>query len=170
MAIFGLSTHKVVEVGKLNGLLTGKMEAQSAYDTGVANGTLDNGFILAFDTATGELEKAAAGSSEMFLHYTEELMDGPVNGYEYFTVEADADGICYPRAIRLELGDEFVTNNFGGTLPAVGSTAVAQVVNGVITITATPVDGPLFLVTRDTLPNGTAAASVKLITFAYDAA
>lgn len=161
MAIFGLTIHKIVEVGKLHGLLSGHMIAQAAYDTGVANGTLDNGFILALDQATGKLVKAAAGSKEIFLHYTEELMTGLVSGYEYFTVEADANGICYPRAIALYVGDEFVTNNVAGTIPTDGSFAKAQIVNGVITVNALPTAGnPLFLVKKDTLPNGTAAAYV----------
>lgn len=164
MAIFGLTTHRIVEVGKLHGLLSGHMIAQAEYDTGSANGTLDNGFILTLDKATGKLVKAGAASKEIFLHYTEELMTGLVSGYEYFTVEADANGICYPRAIALYVGDEFVTDNVAGTIPANGSFAKAQIANGVITVNAAPTAGnPLFLVKKDTLPNGTAAAYVLYV-------
>lgn len=163
MAIFGLTTHKIVEVGKLHGLLSGHMIAQAPMNIGAGN-TLDNGFILTLDQATGKLVKAAAASKEIFLHYTEELMTGFVSGYEYFTVEADADGICYPRAIALYVGDEFVTDNVAGTIPANGSFAKAQIVNGVITVNALPTAGnPLFLVKKDTLPNGTAAAYVMYV-------
>lgn len=164
MAIFGLTTHKIVEVGKLQGLLSGHMIAQAEYDTGVANGTLDNGFILNLDQATGKLVKAADGGNPVFLHYTEELMTGLVSGYEYFTVEADADGICYPRAIALYVGDEFVTNNVAGTIPTSLGTAV--IVNGVITVGAAVPGEALFLVKKDTLPNGAAAAYVLFVGYA----
>lgn len=161
MAIFGLNTHKVVEVGKLHGLLSGHMIAQAAFDTEEEYGTLDNGFILNLDQATGALVKAEDGSQPVFLHYTEELMTGPVAGYEYFTVEADADGICYPRAIALYVGDEFVTDNFAGELAE--DFAPAVVVDGVLTVDDAVQGEALFLVKKDRLPNGKVAAHVLYV-------
>lgn len=169
MAIFGLNTHKVVEVGKLHGLLSGHMIAQAAYeDPNIGTeqapsylGYLDNGFILNLDQATGTLVKAEDGSQPVFLHYTEELMTGPVAGYEYFTVEADADGICYPRAIALYVGDEFVTDNFEGELAE--DFAPAIVVDGVLTVDDAVQGEALFLVKKDRLPNGKVAAHVLYV-------
>jgi len=166
MAIFGLQPHKIVEVGKLHGLLSGHMIAQASMTIGAGN-TLDNGFILNLNQATGALEKAADGTAPVFLHYTEELLNGPVSGLEYFTVEAEADGLCYPRAIALYVGDEFVTNNIDVTVALTTALQPAVVVDGVLTVAAAPAAGEaLFLVKKDTLPNGAAAAYVMYVGYA----
>ena len=111
-----LQKHKIVEVNKLTGLLSGHMVAQAPYRQVATETYLDNGAIL-FLNASAELQLGTSGAelAQPFLHYTEELMNGPVNGYEFFTVdldsELDGDSVCYPRAIGLQVGDEFTTNN-----------------------------------------------------------
>lgn len=163
MAIF-VGNHKIVEVGKLHGLLSGHMIAQMPYsNAGIS--TFDNGFILAMNkaAASGELKLAGASDKEVFLHYTEELMNGFYAGLEYFAIEKDSDGKFYPRAIALYPGDEFVTNNVAA-VPAAGTPVLAQPVAGVLTATDNPAEGfPVFRMEKDVLPSGVAAAKVTYL-------
>lgn len=160
--------HKIVEVGKLHGLLSGHMVAQAPYNQVDEEEYLDNGAILFLDKAAELVlgNDADAILKQPFLHYTEELMNGIFNGLEYFTVELE-DGVCYPRAIALYEGDEFVTNNIAGTIPAAGAKKFAWLVDGVLTIAdavpAEAYEGPLFVVEKDVLPAGEAAAKLTLI-------
>lgn len=165
-----LTKHKVVEINNMLALRTGHMIAQAKY-TGAANGYIDNGEILFLNTV-GDLVKAEGTNpilKQPFLHYTEELLTGPVSGNEYFTVELDANGVGYPRALALHEGDEFTTSNFETALTLaantkyfgiIGANEIIEVVNA---LPATPYKGPLFVATKDTLAAGQAAVNLVLI-------
>jgi len=167
-----LQKHKIVEVNKLVGLLSGHMVAQAKFET--EDAFLDNGHILFLDlngnlVMHGDADAATLG--QPFLHYTEELMDGPVSGYEYFTVEV-MDGVAYPRAIALYEGDEFTTNNIANL---VGEGAFADWDNGeawavlddglltLIDELPEAYEGPLFKAFKDRLPAGQVAARLVLL-------
>lgn len=165
-----LSKHKIVEVNNMLALRTGNMIAQAKY-TGTANGTLDNGNILFLNTV-GDLvlaEGANAIIKNPYLHYTEELLTGPVSGNEYFTLELDADGVGYPRALALTEGDEFTTSNFETALTLANNTVyygiigANEIISVVAAIPATPYVGPLFVAKKDTLAAGQAAVNLVLI-------
>lgn len=171
--INSLTTHKIVEPNKLNALRTGNMVAQAPYRQVAAETYLDNGAILFLDTAAELVlgNHANAQLEQPFLHYTEENMNGPVLGTKYFTVDLDeligATPVCYPRALALEVGDEFTTNNIAGTIPAAGTKKFAILTAGVLTIAdaipTTAYEGPLFVLDRDTLADGTVAAHLTLL-------
>lgn len=162
-----LQKHKIVEVNKLHGLLSGHIVAQAKFET--EDDYLDNGAILFLDNqANLVLAGEDAKMAQPFLHYTEELMDGPVIGYEFFTVEAQ-DGIVYPRAIALYEGDEFTTNhiaNLEGEDPYEWADENwAVLVDGVLTLVddASDAEGPVFAAFADRLPAGQKAARLVLI-------
>lgn len=168
-----LSKHKIVEVNRLTGLLSGHMVAQAPYRTTAK--TFDNGAIMFLDDVAELVlgSDAAAQKKQPFLHYTEELLTGPVSGLEYFTVDVvgsdgvSVEGVCYPRAIALYEGDQFTTNNIAGTIPAANVKKFAWLVAGVLTIAdakpATTYEGPLFVVEKDTLPAGQPAVRLTLV-------
>lgn len=170
-----LTAHKIVEVNNLVGLRSGHIVAQAPYRQVDAETYLDNGNILFLDTAAELVlaDHADAILKQPFLHYTEELMNGPVMGTKYFTVDLDetlgVDAVCYPRAIALYEGDEFTTSNFETRLTLASGTKYFGVVgaNNIIEIVdAVPVtayEGPLFVAEKDTLAAGDAAVHLTLI-------
>lgn len=163
--INSLSKHKIVEVNKSVGLLNGHVVAQAPYRQVADQTYLDNGWIMFLDDAA-ELVIGAGHKAQPFLHYTEELMTGPVIGAEYFTVDLDqtfdGDAVCYPRAIALYEGDEFTTNNFvkASDLAWADVKFAALDADGAIELlAAVPTDdyeGPLFAAKKEVLPVGAA--------------
>ena len=174
--INSLTKHKIVEPNKLAGLINGHMIAQAPFRDAV-NLYLDNGVILFLDEKAELVigSDANAKKKQPFLHYTEELMNGPVNGSEYFTVDIE-NGLCYPRAIALYEGDEFTTNNFsteigGGLVADTKYFAYVDFATGDFEVVdAEPANGgglayvgPLFVAEKDTLAAGQAAVRLTLI-------
>ena len=168
--INSLTKHKIVEINKSVGLLNGHVVAQAPYraqeiSTGVFETYLDNGCVMFLDDAA-ELVVGAGHMAQPFLHYTEELMTGPVIGAEYFTVDLDqtfdGDAVCYPRAIALYEGDEFTTNNFvfkAGVSWTNGKFAVLNADGALEVVAAIPTaayEGPLFAAKKEVLPVGAA--------------
>lgn len=171
--INSLTKHKIVEPNKLAGLINGHMVAQAPFRDAV-NLYLDNGAILFLDEKAELVlgSDAEARKKQPFLHYTEELLNGPVNGSEFFTVDIE-NGLCYPRAIALYEGDEFTTNNFstaiGGGLVA-GTKYFAYVdfaAKDFEVVAAVPTGinyvGPLWVAEKDTLAAGQPAVRLTLI-------
>lgn len=159
-----LQKHKIVEVNKLSGLLGGRIVAQAPFYTDAD--WVDNGWIM-FLNADGELVLAedADFTAQPFLHYTEELMDGPVSGYEFFTVDVQ-DGVCYPRAIALEVGDEFTTNNIANLDAFDGWDAPVYAVlddNDLVLTDTAPETGLVFAAFKDRLPAGQPAARLVVV-------
>lgn len=163
--INSLTKHKIVEINKSVGLLNGHVVAQAPYRQVAAETFLDNGWILFLDDAA-ELVIGAGHKAQPFLHYTEELMTGPVIGAEYFTVDLDdtlgGDKVCYPRAIALYEGDEFTTNNYVFASGVTWTNGVFAIVNAdgeievVDAIPTTAYEGPLFKAAKEILPIGAA--------------
>jgi hypothetical protein len=153
-----LPTFKVFEVNNLTGLRNGHILANMPADVAhiakvTVNGNeyVENGIILGLD-ADGTVSNYDASKHDMpFVHYTEELLS-LLNELRLFA-EPIVDGVVYPRAIGLYVGDTFTTNNYAGT---VEGAKYAKVVNGVLTLQATA-DGAMFKATPSTLPDGTDA-------------
>lgn len=163
--INSLAKHKIVEINKSVGLLNGHVVAQAPYRQVAAETFLDNGWIMFLDDAA-ELVIDAGHKAQPFLHYTEELMTGPVIGAEYFTVDLDdvldGDKVCYPRAIALYEGDEFTTNNFVFDTAVTwtnGKFAILDANGQLMVVAAIPTtayEGPLFAAKKEVLPVGAA--------------
>ena len=180
--INSLTKHAIVEINKSVGLLNGHVVAQAPYRQVADETFLDNGWIMFLDDAA-ELVIDAGHKAQPFLHYTEELMTGPVIGAEYFTVDLDdtldGDKVCYPRAIALYEGDEFTTNNFvfaSGVAFGAGSgetEGLFAVLNGdgkLEVRAAAPTssyEGPLFKARKEVLPVGAAYTQGTAIVAAH---
>lgn len=174
--INSLSKHKIVEINKSVGLLNGHVVAQAPYRQVADETYLDNGWIMFLDDAA-ELVIGAGHKAQPFLHYTEELMTGPVIGAEYFTTDLDqtldGDAVCYPRAIALYEGDEFTTNNFVFATDVDWTNGVFAIVNadGALEVTdaipTTAYDGPLFAAKSEALPVGSAYTQGTVISAAH---
>lgn len=163
MSYFGnFSTHKVVEMNQSTGLRIGHMVAQTPFVKGDETlDSLDNGYILALDTAKDGLKLAVGDENRIFIHFTEEHMPIMNAGLKYFTVPFMGEGktaYCYPRAIALYENDTWTTNNFVGEQPE--AETVAAVINGqfVIDKTGAANTGHLFIAKPTTLPDGKTAA------------
>ena len=157
MAILNfLPEFKIVEINRSTGLVAGHVLAQFplADDAGLAvekGGVsyLENGFIVSLNT---DLELVPfTGQAQPLLVFTEELNTFFDGLKWYATMEDEEDGIIYPRAIGLFVGDAFTTNNFAGTYT---TQAFAKVVDGVLTLQATADGDTLFAVEESTLPTG----------------
>jgi hypothetical protein len=104
-----------------------------------------------------------------FIIYNEELMTGPYTDLKYFAEVFDADNIAYPRALALNVGDSFTTNNYVGTY----SGALYATINGdgkLALATALPTTayrGPVFACVPGFLPDGT-SQGVEFTVIALD--
>lgn len=154
---------KVVEINDAPALRNGHMLAQSpAYAANAVGGNfpvlpsktvgdykfIENGIIVGLGS-TGVLEAFDIEKHAIpFLHFTEELTSGPLDGLNQFAIPTEAGVPVYPRCIALYVGTTFTTDNY-----TAGTGAFADVVDGVLTIGAS---GP-FVVKASTLPNGDTA-------------
>ena len=158
MAILNfLPEFKIVEINRSTGLVAGHVLAQFplADDAGleVTYGGVDyleNGFIVGLGAGL-ELEPYdAADHAQPFLVYAEELNTFFDGLKWYATMEDEEDGIIYPRALGLFVGDAFTTNNYA--VGGASDPAYAKVVNGVLTLQDTADGDTLFAVEESTLP------------------
>lgn len=164
-----LTKYKAVEVNKLAGLLNGHIVAQTVMKA--ATPVVQNGLILFLtkDNELGLINATGASKFQPFLHYTEELLTFAY-GNEYFAVTVE-DGECYPRAIGLYEGDEFTTNNIknmdfanwdeGEAWATIDTDGALKLVTAYPTASY---EGPVFKAYKDTLPTGTPAARLVLLT------
>lgn len=157
-----LPSHKVVEINLSTGIRIGHMLAQHAYKPDGGTLTVDNGLFFRMSKANPDEVVLADDENAVgpyYLHYTEELLThGLSNAKKYFAVEVE-DGVCYPRCIALYSGDTFTTDNFTGTLESAKFASVGA--DGVLALSATyPTGaGPVFQVTKATLPDGITPAA-----------
>jgi hypothetical protein len=104
--------------------------------------------------------KDISAQLEPFIIFNEELMTGPYTDLKYFAEVFDADNVAYPRALKLNVGDSFTTNNYVGTY----SGAKYATINGdgklaiAAALPTTAYNGPLFAVVPGYLPDGTTQA------------
>lgn len=147
---------KVVEINNVAALRMGHVIAQTpAVVAGVPVKEvgeykfLENGAIVGYDEAGDLKSYDAAKHTQPCLVYTEELVTSDLlEGLDQFANLFEGD-VCYPRALPLNLGDTFTTNNFSGDL----ADGYGAVVNGVITIQANRA-GAMFIVKKSDLPAG----------------
>jgi uncharacterized protein YneR len=159
MAILNfLPEFKIVEINRSTGLVAGHVLAQFPLaddaELKVTYGGVDyleNGFIVGLGS---DLELAPFDSTkhaQPLLVFTEELNTFFDGLKWYATMEDEEDGIIYPRALGLFVGDAFTTNNYdvptGVTAPK-----FAKVEDGVLTLQATATGDTLFAVEESTLP------------------
>jgi hypothetical protein len=172
---------KVVEINNSLALRIGHVVAQQPLDKDdieasgkvvpvSVDGYLDNGFFFKLDAA-GAVRVPVDGVGPVYLGYSDALLDLREN-YGLLKDFADKfgdDDVIVPRLVALYPGDVFTTDNFAGSVPAAGATAIAYVnfATGVLTIGAVPTDpayvGPVFSVTSSTLPDGETVAIEALV-------
>ena len=139
-----LPEFKVFEPNRMTGLVTGHVLAQfplnpaSTLIKAVGNGgavkVIENGYIVGLGNGLLIDKFAPANHGQPFVVFTEEL-NTLLAGNKYFATEAGADGVIYPRAVALYVGDVFTTNNYdldGKTNPK-----FAKVVDGLLTLQVT---------------------------------
>lgn len=151
-----LPTFKVFEVNNLTGLRNGHMLAQMKADVAniakVTAGNSDwveNGIIVGLDAAGTISNYDPAKHEQPFVHYTEEILS-IFPELRLFACEIE-DGVVYPRAIALYVGDTFTTNNYTGEYE---TAKYAKVVDGVLNL-QTEADGDtMFMATPTTMPDG----------------
>lgn len=157
-----LPRFKVVEINNVAALRMGHVIAQTpAKEAGVATKTvgdykfLENGVIVGLD-ADGTLKNFdKANHYQPCLIYTEELV---ANGFLDQFANLMEDGVCYPRALPLNLGDTFTTNQFKGTI----GDGYGVVTDGIINIQAAK-EGAMFIVKKSNLPAGQEAIECTYI-------
>lgn len=161
-----LPKFKIVEINNVAALRMGHVIAQTpAYVSGtgaiVTSKTvgdykfIENGVIVGLDSTNRLANYDATKHSQPCLVYTSELITANIlSGLDQFANQADANGEVYVRALPLNLGDTFTTNNYDGTL----ANGWAKVVDGVITMEETATADTLFIVKKTTLPTGVDAA------------
>lgn len=162
-----LPKFKIVEINNVAALRMGHVIAQTpAYVKGegkvlITSRTegsyqfVENGVIVGLDQTNVLANYDAKKHSQPCLVYTEELVTANLlSGLDQFSNLADANGEVYVRALPLNLGDTFTTNNVDGTI----ADGFAKVVNGVITMESAVSADTLFIVKKSTLPTGIAAA------------
>jgi hypothetical protein len=166
--LFDSTTFKVVEINNVVALRTGHILAQhelpKAKFLGGSETYVQNGEIV-FLGVDGKLatrnqlaDNAVIDNLKPFLIFNEELMTGPYTDLKYFAEVFDGD-VAYPRALALNVGDTFTTDNYvlvSGTSFAQGLYAIINA-NGKLEVRKDlTVDyvGPLFAVVGSTLPDG----------------
>ena len=180
MLINLLPKFKLVEINNVAALRMGHVIAQTpAYvdgDGAKVTATVvgeykfvENGLIVGYD-ATGVLANyEAAKHSQPCLIYTEELITANlVEGLDQFAeLVPGANKPVYPRALPLNLGDTFTTNNIVNI--DLENAAYASVVDGRLTL-STGAEGAMFIAKLSDLPAGQKAYEFTYIGFPAKAA
>lgn len=157
MTRYTKGNYKVVEINNMTALRSGQMAAQSpALKTDFPGAdVLENGWILGYKPVKVDgvdvlgLAPYTEGDA-IFLHYTEELFLGDSIQLNTFAVNFDNEGIAYPRALALNIGDVFTTNNVAGDISKPG---YFNVVDGLLTAVESP-EGHAFYGVPTYLPDG----------------
>lgn len=166
---YAVRNFKVVEINNLVALRSGHIIAQAAmakakYLDG-AQDFVQNGDILFLDVDGALKTRNQLNSTDTknylqpILHYTEELLTGPVTDLKYFAVEWEAGNICYPRGLVLNVGDTFTTDNYvmaSAVNFADGAYATINSAGKIEVNSALPTgayEGPLFKAVPSTLPD-----------------
>lgn len=178
--LFDSTTFKVLEVNNMVALRSGHIVSQvilpknkflDGSQTYIQNGEIvfldvDGKFATLNKVGTTDGSTAITNAADVkpqlvpFIIFNEELMTGPYTDLKYFAEVFDADNLAYPRALALNVGDSFTTNNYVGTQ----STAAYATINSdgkIALATALPTTayrGPLFKAVPNYLPDGTTAA------------
>lgn len=168
---------KVVEINNVAALRMGHVIAQTpAYVSGdgaivtpTAVGTakvIENGLIVGLDSSNRLANFDATKHSQPCLIYTEELVTGSVvEGLDqYANVVNYKDGedyeYAYVRALPLNLGDTFTTNN---VVKIEEGKTFAKVTNGRLELEASASADTMFIAKKTTLPAGQDAVEFTYI-------
>lgn len=164
---------KVVEINNSVALRSGAIIAQTPLKKAglwASAEFIENGYFFNLDVngelkAPGNVASVALKLSQApILHFTEELMTGPLTDLKYFAEIWEKDGVtAYPRGLVLTVGDTFTTNNFIGNYA--DGVAVLTPAGQLVTDASIPANvpiaeypngysGPLFRVIKSTLPDG----------------
>ena len=161
-----LPKFKIVEINNVAALRMGHVIAQTpAYVTGegvkVAAKTVgdykfvENGIIVGLDKTNRLANYVATDHSQPCLVYTEELnTNGLLSGLDQFANQADVNGEVYVRALPLNLGDTFTTNNYTGSFAEGATEGWATVVDGVLSLQTEAAETTLFIAKKSNLPAG----------------
>lgn len=177
--LFDSTTFKVLEVNNIVGLRSGHMLSQVVLPKNKfldgAQTYIQNGEIVFLDVdgklatlnkvGTTDGSTAITNAADVkpqlqpFIIYNEELMTGPYTDLKYFAEVFDADNLCYPRALKLNVGDAFVTDNYVIGAGTQANAAYATINgNGKIStsnvLPTTAYRGPLFTAATAYLPDG----------------
>jgi hypothetical protein len=175
--LFDQTTFKVLEVNNIAALRNGHMLSQIVLPKnkflGGSATYIENGEIVFLDVdgklatlnkvgttnGTDAITNAADVKPQLqpFIIFNEELMTGPYTDLKYFAEVFDADNVAYPRALALNVGDSFTTNNYVGTY-ANAAYATINTDGKLALATALPTTayrGPLFACVPGYLPDGT---------------
>jgi hypothetical protein len=181
--LFDQTTFKVLEVNNIAALRNGHMLSQIVLPKnkflGGSEAYIQNGEIVFLDVdgklatlnkvGTTDGSTAIVNAADVkpqlqpFIIFNEELMTGPYTDLKYFAEVFDADNVAYPRALALNVGDSFTTDNYvvGAGTQANGAYATING-NGKLStsnvLPTTAYRGPLFAVATTTLPDGSTAA------------
>jgi hypothetical protein len=181
--LFDQTVFKVLEVNNIAALRNGHMLSQIVLPKnkflGGSATYIENGQIVFLDVdgklATHNNLGTTDGSTgitnaadvkpqlQPFIIFNEELMTGPYTDLKYFAEVFDADDVAYPRALALNVGDSFTTDNYviGAGTQANGAYATINGDGKLSTSNVLPTTayrGPLFAVVSTTLPDGATAA------------
>lgn len=181
--LFNSTTFKVLEVNNMVALRSGHIVSQvvlpknkflGGSETYINNGEIvfldvDGKFATLNKAGTTDGSTAITNAADVkpqlvpFIIYNEELMTGPYTDLKYFAEVFDSNNVAYPRALALNVGDSFTTNNYviGAGTQANGAYATIDGNGKLSTSNALPTSayrGPLFAVASTTLPDGTTAA------------
>jgi hypothetical protein len=190
--LFDQTVFKVLEVNNIAALRTGHMLSQVELPKtkflGRAETYIQNGEIVFLDV-DGKLatrnnlgESATDGTTDIvnakdislqllpFIIFNEELMTGPYTDLKYFAEVFDAGNVAYPRALALNVGDSFTTNNYVGTYGTDIKYATINSDGKLALATALPTTayrGPVFACVPGYLPDGT-SQGVEFTVIALD--
>ena len=175
--LFDQTVFKVLEVNNIAALRNGHMLSQIVLPKnkflGGSATYIENGEIVFLDVdgklatlnkvgttnGTDAITNAADVKPQLqpFIIFNEELMTGPYTDLKYFAEVFDADNVAYPRALALNVGDSFTTNNYVGTYTNAAYATINT--DGKLALaTALPTTayrGPLFACVPGYLPDGT---------------
>lgn len=162
-----LPTFKVFEVNNLVGLRNGHILAQMRADveniakSAVKNNNgveyLENGIIVGLDAEGTISNYDPAKHDAPFVHYTEEILTW-LPELRLFACPIE-DGVVYPRAIALYVGDTFTTNNHVEVDEEADRATLkfAKVTDGVLELQTAADENTMFMATDSTLPDGSPA-------------
>lgn len=173
-----LPKFKVVEINNVASLRMGHLIDQTpAYVAAVTGVTkliaskavdtnykfVENGVIVGLDPENVLANFDATRHAQPCLVYTEELVThGLLSGLDQFAEAVPYSvnqgvysyGPVYPRALPLEVGDTFTTNNYSGAFSGSAKEGFAKVVNGIITLQDSKDSDSMFVAKMTKLPAG----------------
>lgn len=179
-----LPKFKVVEINNVASLrmghLIGQTPAYVATKSGVTKTVacktvdtnykfVENGIIVGLDQENVLANFDVARHAQPCLVYTEELRtSGLLSGLNQYaeavpyTVSGGVYtyGPVYVRALPLEVGDTFTTDNFSGAFSGSAKEGFAKVVNGIIVLEDSKSDNSLFVAKMTNLPAGQVAVEL----------